>query len=550
VGASHAGIGCADFFWGLAGSAMTNLLHELFDATAAQHPDNEALRYRGQGLSYAALEARSRALGAALRAAGVNRGDRVAVCMPNRPEVVQIALACSRIGAIFVPANPMLKIRQLEHLVRDAGAKLLVASQGAAFAPHELLQSCPSIELLLLCDTTEPLAADPRLRRFENFHDGPFEGEAGVIADDPAALLYTSGSTGRPKGVVVSHRNLVAGARSVSQYQKNVPGDRILAALPLSFDYGFSQVTTAFAVGGCAILTNSSLPAGLLQEVVAERVTGLAGVPTMWMQLAALEWPAAAVASLRYITNSGGALPAAVLNKLRATLSRTLIFCMYGLTEAFRSTYLDPAQLDRKTGSIGKAIPGQEILVLRPDGTECAPNEVGELVHRGSLVTLGYWNDRESTDKRFRPIAHRLAQMPRSEIAVWSGDLARTDDEGFLYFMGRADALIKSSGYRISPSEIEEIVAEVPGVVEAVAVGIPDESLGQRVVVAVVPRAEPNGDLVESVRQHCRVQLPAYLVPAEVHLLPALPRNVNGKFDRALLATMLTKLSSGKSRAA
>jgi acyl-CoA synthetase (AMP-forming)/AMP-acid ligase II len=331
---------------------------------------------------------------------------------------------------------------------------------------------------------------------------------------------------------------------SVSHYQRNTAADRILAALPLSFDYGFSQVTVAFAVGACAVLANFALPAALLQEAQTERITGLAGAPTMWMHLAAMEWPAAVARNLRYVTNSGGAMPAAVLARLRAALPTTQVYCMYGLTEAFRSTYLDPAELDRRPGSIGKAIPGQEVFVLRPDGSECAAGEVGELVHRGSLVTLGYWNDPIKTALRFRPLPPKLPQIPRSEWAVWSGDLARKDAEGYLYFVSRGDHLIKSSGYRISPTEVEEAVAEVPGVVESAAVGLADESLGQRVAVAIVAAAgSAAGELAEAVRQHCRVQLPSYMVPAEIHVLDSLPRNVNGKCDRGVLAVQLAELA-------
>jgi acyl-CoA ligase (AMP-forming) (exosortase A-associated) len=437
----------------------------------------------------------------------------------------------------------MLKLRQLEHLIKDAGAKLLVASQGATLPFGELFQLCPTLETLVLCDTVNAAAVFGRTCRYEDLLTADAEPFAvRAIGDDPAALMYTSGSTGRSKGVVVSHRNLVIGALTVAQYQGNTAADRILVALPLSFDYGFNQVTTAFAVGACAVLTNFSLPAALLNEMAAERITGLAGVPTMWMHLSAVEWPAAVAGHMRYITNSGGALPVAVVKSLRALMPRTLVFCMYGLTEAFRSTYLDPAQLDQRAGSIGKALPGQEVLVLRPDGSQCAPDEVGELVHRGSLVTLGYWNNPQATAARFKPWRSPLLQLPRAEIVVWSGDLVRADSEGYLYFVGRADDLIKSSGYRISATEIEEVVAEVAGVVESAAVGLPDESSGQRVVLSVVAEQSAPTELAEVVRQHCRVHLPLYMVPAEVHLLPKLPRNLNGKCDRAALAVLLTNL--------
>ena len=522
-----------------------NLLHELFDAAARRSPDSQALRYRGTGISYAALRQRTIHVAAALARLGVKRGDRIAICMQNRPEVIELALAASRLGAIFVPVSPILKVRQLEHLLNDAGATLLAASQGATHALDELLRNCPTVKTLVLCDAGELPKPDGAARAV-NYDELTVESAAPpatqAIGDDAAALLYTSGSTGRPKGVIVSHRNLVAGALSVSQYQRNGAGDRILAALPLSFDYGFSQVTVAFAVGACAVLTNFALPAALMQEAQAERITGLAGVPTMWMHLAAMEWPASVVKSLRYITNSGGVMPLAVLARLRGALPDTQVFCMYGLTEAFRSTYLDPAELDRRPGSIGKAIPGQEIFVLRADGSECAPGETGELVHRGSLVTLGYWGDRKKTANRFRELPARLREIPRNEIAVWSGDLVKTDADGFLYFVARGDHLIKSSGYRISPSEIEEVVAEVAGVVESAAIGLADDSLGQRVVVALVAAAGAPRDLAEIVRQYCRVQLPSYMLPADIYLLEALPRNVNGKCDRAALAVQLAQL--------
>ena len=520
------------------------LLHDLFDDSARRFPNNEALRSRGHSLTYAELQRRSHSLAEALRARGVDRGDRVAVYMQNRAEVVETALACSRLGAIYVPANPLLKARQLEHVLNDAGASVLIASQATAALVEDSVPRCPDLTCLVWCDAVHvrPSAAGAvKGVRYEDLMNGDSIVHGPAIEDDPAALLYTSGSTGRPKGVIVSHRNLVSGALTVSSYLRNTASDRVLVALPLSFDYGFSQVTTAFSVGACAVLTNFSLTAALLQEIVAERITALAGVPTMWMHLAAAEWPNAASKTLRYITNSGGALPPGVIRNLQIRAPNTLIYCMYGLTEAFRSTYLDPTHLERRLGSIGKAIPGQEVLVLNADGRECAAGEVGELVHRGSLVTLGYWNDLQLTQQRFKPLPKRLPQVTRDEIAVWSGDLVKTDEDGFIYFVGRRDHLIKSSGYRISPGEIEEAIAELPVVVESAAVGIPDETLGQRVVVAIVVGPQAPVDVAERVRQHCRMQLPAYMVPAEVHVMSQLPRNPNGKCDRGALAAALSQ---------
>jgi acyl-CoA ligase (AMP-forming) (exosortase A-associated) len=535
-----------------------NLLHDLFDASASRFPNNEALRSRGHSTTYAALQRRSHSLAAALRSHGVGRGDRVAVYLQNRAEVVETALACSRLGAIYVPANPLLKARQLEYLLNDSGAGTLVTSQTVASQVEASLAHCHAITNVIWSDATQVRpsvalrTATPRVEmlRYEDLVAGDDHVQGPAIEDDPAALLYTSGSTGRAKGVVVSHRNVVTGAHTVSGYLKNTASDRILVALPLSFDYGLSQVTTAFTVGACAVLTNFSLTAALLQDMVAEQITALAGVPTMWMHLASAEWPAAAVKSLRYITNSGGALPVSVIRNLQARLPNTLIYCMYGLTEAFRSTYLEPSKLEQHLGSIGKAIPGQEVLVLHADGRECEPGESGELVHRGSLVTLGYWNDTQLTQQRFKPLPKALSQLPRDEIAVWSGDLVKKDAEGFIYFVGRRDHLIKSSGYRISPIEIEEVIAELPAVIESAALGMPDDALGQRVVVAAVVSPQAPADIAERIRQHCRMQLPAYMVPAEVHLMSHLPRNANGKCDRAALTATLSQMTQEHAQSA
>jgi len=518
------------------------MLHDLLDESAARYPRDEALCYNGSSYSYATLQARTLALAGGLSTLGVRKWDRVVVYLPNRPEVVEVAFACSRIGAIFVPANFLLKPRQLDYLLKDAAARVLVASAAVA-RPLQTMEALRVLDTVVWCDThadPAPCVTGVQTCTYDALvsSNEPFE-QRRMLEDEPAALLYTSGSTGRPKGVVVSHRNLVSGAMIVSGYLHNTRSDRILAALPLSFDYGLSQVTTALTVGACAVLTTYVLPAALLQELVRERITGLAGVPTMWMHLSSLEWPGEAVQSLRYITNSGGTLPNAVIERLRRRLPNTKIYCMYGLTEAFRSTFLDPDELPQRMGSIGKAISGQEVIVVRPDGSACEPGEIGELVHRGSLVTLGYWNDPELTAQRFRPLRRMPEQVPRVDVAVWSGDLAKTDAEGYLYFVGREDHMIKSSGYRISPSDVEDVVLEVPGVLEAAAVGLPDETLGQRVTVAVVPADGLAQEIAERVGVHCRAQLPAYMVPAEIHIVDRLPRNANGKCDVTALREML-----------
>ena len=356
-----------------------------------------------------------------------------------------------------------------------------------------------------------------------------------VIDTDMAAILYTSGSTGRPKGVVLSHRNMVAGAKSVASYLENTSTDTLLAALPLSFDAGFSQLTTAFHAGARVVLINYLLPKDVLNALANERVTGLTAVPPMYIQLAQMNWPQSISEHLRYFANTGGRMPLETLNALRARVPKTKPYLMYGLTEAFRSTYLPPDEVDRRPDSIGKAIPNAEILVLREDGAPCAPNEPGELVHRGALVAMGYWNDAEKTAERFRSLPGRESGLMLPETAVFSGDTVRMDDEGFLYFVGRRDEMIKSSGYRISPTEIEEALYATQLVGEAAAFGVPHPSLGQAIVVVATPRS-PNGIDEKTLLASCRDRLPVFMLPAKIDIRPGpLPKNPNGKIDRKLL---------------
>jgi acyl-CoA ligase (AMP-forming) (exosortase A-associated) len=329
------------------------------------------------------------------------------------------------------------------------------------------------------------------------------------------------------------------GAESVSHYLGNSAEDVILAALPLSFDAGFSQLTTAFAVGAHVVLVNYLLPGDVVRLCAAHGVTGLTCVPPLWSQLAEQRWPEEAARSLRYFANTGGRMPRPLLVRLRQVFPHAQPFLMYGLTEAFRSTYLDPAEVDRRPDSIGKAIPNAEVLVLRQDGTECEPGEPGELVHRGALVSLGYWNDPDRTAARFRPVPARGDGAPIPELAVWSGDSVVRDEGGFLYFVGRADEMIKTSGYRVSPTEVEEVVHATGMVRDAVALGVDDARLGQRIVLVVSPADGQELD-TKVLLGRLRQDLPLYMVPSEVTVLRELPRSPNGKYDRARLRSSLT----------
>jgi acyl-CoA ligase (AMP-forming) (exosortase A-associated) len=338
--------------------------------------------------------------------------------------------------------------------------------------------------------------------------------------------------------VVLSHRNVVIGAHSVASYLHNTGSDHILAILPLSFDAGLSQLTTGFSVGARVVLLDYLLPRDVVTLCETEGITGITGVPPLWMQLVQQSWSSQATENLRYYANTGGRMPRETLSRLRSTFAKAKPYLMYGLTEAFRSTYLPPEQIDRRPDSIGKAIPNVEIQVVRPDGTPCLAEEAGELVHRGPLVSLGYWNDVVRTAERFRPAPGQPSGLPIPEIAVWSGDTVRLDSEGYLYFIGRQDDMIKTSGYRVSPTEIEEVAFDSGFVKEAAAVGVEHPALGQAIVLVASPSADGTAPTEELMKWY-RAKLPQYMVPSRVDWSSNLPRNANGKIDRAALKRTL-----------
>jgi acyl-CoA ligase (AMP-forming) (exosortase A-associated) len=522
---------------------MTALVHELVAIAAQRTPDATALREAGADLSYRDLHAD---IGAAARlylAHGLGRAERVAVYLEKRVDTVVALFGAAAAGGVFVPVNPLLKPEQVAHILTDCNVRILVASPERLELLRPVLSQCRDLRAVVVVGDKHAEAPEGvALLRWSARHGSPDATPHRVIDSDMAAILYTSGSTGRPKGVVLSHRNVVAGAVSVAQYLESTPDDRILSVLPLSFDYGLSQLTTAFHVGACAVLMNYLLPRDVIRAVERERITGLAAVPPLWVQLAQLDWPESATHHLRYLTNSGGHMPRATLDGLRARLPKTRPFLMYGLTEAFRSTYLPPEEVDRRPDSMGRAIPNAEILVVREDGTPCAPGEPGELVHRGIHVALGYWNDTEKTAERYKPAPGQLSGLVIPELAVWSGDTVKMDEDGFLYFIGRRDEMIKTSGYRVSPTEVEEVVYATGRVAEVAALGIDHPALGQAVVL--VTYGPDNDDAVSAqLLAECKKHLPGFMAPARiVARREPLPRNPNGKIDRKRLATELADL--------
>ena len=520
----------------------TSLLHHLIAASAQRMPDAPALTFSGATQSYAELDAALGRIANGLLALGLERGERVAIYLDKRPETVTAFFGTSAAGGVFVPVNPILKAEQVGYILQDCNVRVLVTSPERFATLRDTLATCHDLRHVVLTGKADVLPELPgaSVVHWDVLCAAPPGAGHRIIDTDMAAILYTSGSTGRPKGVVLSHRNMVAGGKSVAQYLGNHPGDTLLAALPLSFDAGFSQLSTAFHAGARVVLLNYLMPRDVLKAVEKEQVTGLTAVPPLWIQLSQLQWPATITEHLRYIANTGGRMPLETLTTLRGMLPKTRPFLMYGLTEAFRATFLPPEQADVRPDSIGKAIPNAEIMVLREDGSECAPNEPGELVQRGALVAMGYWNDPEKTAERFKPLPAkapgRQSGLVLPEIAVFSGDTVRRDEEDYLYFIGRRDEMIKTSGYRVSPTEVEEILYATKLVGECAAFGVAHDSLGQSIVVIATPPAGGTLDTTALLAE-CRSRMPAYMVPGRIELRAGpLPRNPNGKIDRKTLA--------------
>ena len=532
---------------------QATLLPDLIVLAAQQRPQAVALSQGDAQCSYAALNDAVSGVAAGFLQLGVERADRVGIYLEKRLEAVVASFAAPMAGAVFVPINPVLKAQQVAHILRDCNVRVLVTSPERLALLAAELSACPDLRHVVLCapsaDMPEAPAATPvSTTLWQDLLGCAAQPGHCVIDTDLAAILYTSGSTGQPKGVMLSHRNMVTGAASVASYLQNRPDDVLLSALPLSFDAGFSQLTTAFHVGAQVVLLNYLLPRDVLKALDREKVTGLTAVPPLYLQLARAEWPEGSGRFLRYWANTGGHMPQNALAQLRQRLPQAKPFLMYGLTEAFRSTYLPPHEVDRKPNSIGKAVPNAEILVLRPDGMPCAVDEPGELVHRGPLVAMGYWNDAAKTAERFKVLPFGTPGRPTGlqlpEIAVYSGDTVRQDAEGFLYFVGRRDEMIKTSGYRVSPTEVEDILYATGLVAECVAFGVPDEWLGQSIqIIATSPGNTSAAGLdlgfcQKDLLNQCRSRMPAYMVPANVAWVTGpLPRNANGKIDRAGLAS-------------
>ena len=485
--------------------------------------DAAALLIGDKVTTFAELDAGIGRLAAWLLEQAVGPGERVASWSAKTRAACLMPLAAARAGLIHVPVNPLLKGPQVAHILADSGAKLLVTNGSRAD---------------MLGDGRPEDCALQDLKIAEEVIDSGGQGLPPSIAepDDLAAILYTSGSTGRPKGVMLSHANLWLGAESVASYLKLSPDDRVLGVLPLSFDYGQNQLLSSWYAGAAVAPLDYLTARDVVKAVARHAITTLAGVPPLWVQLVEAEWPAETAGVLQRLTNSGGALTPSLIDAMRRTFPGTDIYPMYGLTEAFRSTYLDPTLVADHPTSMGRAIPHAEILVCRPDGSVTADDEPGELVHAGPLVAKGYWRDEERTAQRFKPAP---AASRYGGTAVWSGDTVRRDAEGLLTFVGRDDAMIKTAGNRVSPTEVEDVAVASGLIYEAVAFGVPDARLGAAIVLIVRGRDGAADD--ESLAAYLRQNLPNFMQPQAIEWRSELPRNPNGKLDRVAIAAGWTR---------
>ena len=487
-------------------------------ASASGQSDAPALVLKDEVLNHEMLRQRVDLLAGWLASEVGEKGSRVASWAAKGELTCLMPLAAARAGLVYVPINPLLKRAQAAHILTDSGAVMLIGTRSRIASLEE--GDTPGISAIL--EEAAALEAAYAL--------GAGLGPSRADTDELCAILYTSGSTGRPKGVMLSHANLWLGAVSVAHYLKLQSDDVTLAVLPLSFDYGQNQLLSTWYAGASVVPLDFLFPKDVTKACAKHEVTSLAAVPPLWVQLTEMDWPKEASGPLRRLTNSGGALTVDLVEGIQATFPQADLYPMYGLTEAFRSTYLDPHEVENHPTSMGKAIPFAEILVIDDDGQVAGPSEEGELVHCGPLVAQGYWQDPERTEKRFKPAP---AQSSYGGLAVWSGDRVKRAANGLLYFVGRRDAMIKSAGNRISPQEIEEVAIASDDVAEAVALGIPDTRLGH--AVHVVVRGASDEAARSALPKALLKELPNFMQPQEIHWRDTMPLNPNGKIDRTAL---------------
>lgn len=521
---------------------MKKQVFTLFDLLLQHEGDQEnrvALIRECEEMTYRELTDQAESLAKILSKLNAKRFDRIMIHLPKSFEEVIATFAIARLGGVFVNIHYQWSTIQLENIIKDCDPKILITTRLKAQTLFNSIPQTSELKIFIIDGKHD----HPQVFSSIDFEDCDSELNSvhGPIDQDLAALIYTSGSTGRPKGVMLTHFNILSGARSVVSYLHQTDQDRVLGLLPMSFDYGMNQIMASFLVGGSVVLQSVSIPFEICESIRNKHVTGLAMVPSLWIDLIHFlnSDENLDLSSLRFVTNSGGKIPEPVLELMPKVLPQVEIFLMYGLTEAFRSTFLDPKFFSTKKGSIGRAIPNAEIYVVDPEKGICKPGEIGELIHRGSLVSKGYWKNPEATSQKFKSNIH-LQPMIGEEIVVHSGDWVKMDEEGDLWFVGRKDTMIKTSGFRLSPTEVEEMIYLSGMIKEVVAFGEPDQSLGEVVHAAVSLQSFDNKFNFQQLMSFCRKTMPSYMIPKKIHLWDGdFPRTSHGKLDRQTIIQAL-----------
>jgi len=504
-------------------------LPELLEHNLSERADKVALLHGEEAVTYGELAREADRLARKLTALGVRKSDRVCIHLPKSIQEVVTTLGVSKLGALFTNVTSVATSRMLGHVLRDSGARILVTTRrkAAELIEHGLPDSLESIVVEDVAELDSPIP----LHAWETVPESDYSGTPPIDKDN-CAIIYTSGSTGAPKGVLLNHATVTQSARAAATHLGNSVDDRILGVLPLSFDYGLSQITTMLLVGGTLVMPKANLAVELFKSIESGGVNGLAMVPTMWIPFVRLLNDRGLVLEqIRYVANSGGPLPTDVQKAWPSVFPNARHFLMYGMTEGFRSSYLPPEDFVRKMGSIGKPLPNVELFVVHPEKGLCDPFEHGELIHRGSLLSSGYYGKPSATERKIRPSPH-LRHLIGDEPVLHSEDTVYRDDEGYLWFVARTSTFIKCSDFRISPTEVEDIAFSSGLVGDVVAFGAPDELLGQVVHIAA---SSSNGEPLQTdaLYQHCKKNMPFYMVPREIHEWPGeMPRTSNAKVDR------------------
>jgi len=512
------------------------LLQNFLEESAHRFPNKVALIHKGDRWTYQEIDQGANRVAKLLRHQGIRRGDRVAIFLDNSLESVVSLFGILKADAVFLMLSPTLKTQKLSYILNNCQAEVLITHTNKLNVVSGILSSIPSLQFVIFTGNKDkiPVKGFPNLIFWDEINC--LTSNSGLrtrnfnIDLDLATIIYTSGSTGNPKGVMLTHLNMISAATSITTYLDNVPEDIIIDVLPLSFDYGLYQILMAFKFGGTVVLEQSfAYPYEIIKQMVKKRVTGFPGVPTLFAILLQMEdLKKYDLSSLRYITNTAASLPVEHIQRIRETFPQAKLYSMYGLTECKRVSFLPPGELDRRPGSVGRGMPNEEVWIVDENGNRVGPRVVGELVVRGSNVMRGYWGDPEATERVLKP------GPLLGEKVLYTGDLFRMDEEGFLYFVGRKDDMIKTRGERVSPKEVENAIYGLEGVLETAVIPVPDEILGQAIKAIIIPK---NGfSLTEKeVLRHCKKELEDFAIPKYVEFRNALPKISSGKIDKLTL---------------